>query len=168
LRRASLSELRLVAKMATAFVVSPRARASYIAFFYVARRCLSSVDSSRPSSRFRRSDFANQPFTGSYDPDEPTAGPLADAPVFGAGIVTPRNLKQHLDQFVVGQERAKKVMSVSVYNHYLRISELQRKEEEEHQRLQQRLRREKSQAHPVEGMRPDGALVIINIDLANR
>lgn len=107
--------------------------------------------SSASSSRFHRSDFANQPYTGSYDPNEPTHGPLADTPLIGAAMVTPRTLKQHLDQYVVGQDRAKKTMSVSVYNHYLRISELQRKEEEEHQRLQQRLRREKVQVHPVEG-----------------
>lgn len=125
------------------------ARASYLAVFRIARRSLSSTSLRRASSRFHRSDFANQPYSGSYDPSEPTQGPLADTPILGAGIVTPRNLKQHLDQFVVGQERAKKIMSVSVYNHYLRISELQRKEQEEHQLLQQRLRREKT--HPVEG-----------------
>jgi ATP-dependent Clp protease ATP-binding subunit ClpX len=79
-------------------------------------------------------------------------GPLADTPIMGTPVVTPKALKQHLDQYVVGQERAKKIMSVSVYNHYLRVSEMQRKEEEEHQKLQQRLRREKNHAHPVEGM----------------
>ena len=133
---------------------SPRARSSYLALSCCLRRYLRSSCSRQASSaasRFHRSDFANQPYTGSYDPNEPTHGPLADTPIIGAGIVTPRALKQHLDQFVVGQERAKKVMSVSVYNHYLRISELQRKEEEEHQRLQQRLRREKVHSHPVEG-----------------
>jgi ATP-dependent Clp protease ATP-binding subunit ClpX len=143
--------------MARPVIIRPRARSSYIARVYGARRYLHSSFSrpaSSAASRFRRSDFANQPYTGSYDPNEPTHGPLADSPIVGAGIVTPRILKQHLDQFVVGQERAKKIMSVSVYNHYLRVSELQRKEEEEHQRLQQRLRREKVQTHPVEGRSP--------------
>ena len=60
-------------------------------------------------------------------------------------------LKQHLDQFVVGQERAKKVLSVAVYNHYQRVQELERREEEEEAILQQRLRREMADGHPLEG-----------------
>lgn len=35
--------------------------------------------------------------------------------------ITPRELKAHLDKYVIGQERAKKVFSVGVYNHYKRI-----------------------------------------------
>jgi ATP-dependent protease Clp ATPase subunit len=33
---------------------------------------------------------------------------------------------QYLDQYVVGQDRAKKVLSVAVYNHYQRVQELVR------------------------------------------
>ncbi len=33
----------------------------------------------------------------------------------------PIQLKENLDQYVIGQERAKKVLSVAVYNHYKRI-----------------------------------------------
>ncbi len=36
-------------------------------------------------------------------------------------IRTPQELKDILDQYVVGQETAKKVLSVAVYNHYKRI-----------------------------------------------
>ncbi len=36
-------------------------------------------------------------------------------------IPTPSKLKDILDQYVVGQHRAKKVLSVAVYNHYKRI-----------------------------------------------
>lgn len=36
-------------------------------------------------------------------------------------IKTPSELKAILDEYVIGQERAKKVLSVAVYNHYKRI-----------------------------------------------
>ncbi len=35
---------------------------------------------------------------------------------------TPLTIKQHLDQYVIGQEQAKKTLSVAVYNHYKRIA----------------------------------------------
>ncbi len=36
-------------------------------------------------------------------------------------IPSPKEIVQHLDQYVIGQERAKKVLSVAVYNHYKRV-----------------------------------------------
>jgi len=36
-------------------------------------------------------------------------------------ILTPKELKLILDDYVIGQEKAKKVLSVAVYNHYKRI-----------------------------------------------
>jgi ATP-dependent Clp protease ATP-binding subunit ClpX len=35
---------------------------------------------------------------------------------------TPHSLKKSLDEYVIGQERAKKVLSVAVYNHFKRIN----------------------------------------------
>jgi len=44
-------------------------------------------------------------------------------------LIKPRDMKDYLDQFVVGQEEAKKVMCVAVYNHYKRL--MQRTTQEE-------------------------------------
>ncbi len=37
-------------------------------------------------------------------------------------LPSPKAIKQILDQYVIGQERAKRVLSVAVYNHYKRIN----------------------------------------------
>ena len=34
---------------------------------------------------------------------------------------TPSEIVEHLDKYVIGQERAKKIIAVSVYNHYKRL-----------------------------------------------
>ena len=39
-------------------------------------------------------------------------------------LLKPIEIKSHLDDFVIGQDFAKKVISVAVYNHYKRISQL--------------------------------------------
>jgi len=47
----------------------------------------------------------------------------AGAPVReeGGALRSPREIMAHLDQYVIGQERAKKILSVAVYNHYRRV-----------------------------------------------
>ncbi len=39
-----------------------------------------------------------------------------------AKLCKPVDIHQHLDQYIIGQDQAKKVLSVAVYNHYKRIS----------------------------------------------
>ncbi len=38
-----------------------------------------------------------------------------------SSLIPPREIMAHLDEYVVGQEHAKRVLSVAVYNHYKRI-----------------------------------------------
>jgi ATP-dependent Clp protease ATP-binding subunit ClpX len=45
----------------------------------------------------------------------------AGAPQF-TSIPAPRQIKEYLDQYVIGQEYAKKALSVAVHNHYKRLS----------------------------------------------
>ena len=40
---------------------------------------------------------------------------------FEINLYKPREIKEFLDEYVVGQEEAKKVLSVAVYNHYKRV-----------------------------------------------
>ena len=52
-------------------------------------------------------------------------GPAASAPPAVKPIQResprPKEIVEYLDQYVIGQERTKKVLSVAVYNHYKRL-----------------------------------------------
>ncbi len=43
-------------------------------------------------------------------------------PIELSQVPTPKEFKEYLDQYVIGQDQAKKVLSVAVYNHYKRMS----------------------------------------------
>jgi ATP-dependent Clp protease ATP-binding subunit ClpX len=45
-------------------------------------------------------------------------------------LLKPLEIKQHIDQYVIGQDDAKKVLSVAVYNHYKRLSQKVNKDDE--------------------------------------
>ena len=59
--------------------------------------------------------------------EEPKAEEKTEKPEETKGIVdihhlpAPHVIKKHLDEYVIGQDYAKKVMSVAVYNHYKRV-----------------------------------------------
>ena len=44
-----------------------------------------------------------------------------DSPVDPQSLPTPREIKARLDEYVIGQDKAKKILSVAVYNHYKRV-----------------------------------------------
>jgi ATP-dependent Clp protease ATP-binding subunit ClpX len=41
----------------------------------------------------------------------------------GLNLLKPQEIKSHLDQYVIGQQDAKKVLSVAVYNHFKRLKQ---------------------------------------------
>lgn len=47
-------------------------------------------------------------------------------------LLKPKEIKEHLDEYIIGQEMAKKTISVAVYNHYKRIRSLSRQPEIEY------------------------------------
>ena len=51
--------------------------------------------------------------------EEAKAQDAGNQPKFN--LIKPRAIKEHLDQYVVGQDEAKRVMAVAVYNHYKRL-----------------------------------------------
>ena len=50
--------------------------------------------------------------------------PSATAAAQKVELKTPAEIKEALDQYIVGQDKAKKVLSVAVYNHYKRINSM--------------------------------------------
>ena len=60
-----------------------------------------------------------------YDDFSIPVGELAESDpdeLFEINLQPPQVLKEFLDEYVIGQEEAKKVLSVAVYNHYKRIT----------------------------------------------
>jgi ATP-dependent Clp protease ATP-binding subunit ClpX len=50
---------------------------------------------------------------------------------FQINLLKPHEIKKHLDEYVIGQDQAKKVLSVAIYNHYKRVLNNRDKDETE-------------------------------------
>ena len=57
--------------------------------------------------------------------EEVTEEAKKEAGSLGESLPTPAKIKEFLDQYVIGQDLAKKVLSVAVYNHYKRLNSKQ-------------------------------------------
>ncbi len=64
---------------------------------------------------------------------KPQAAPEQNEPVAAPArelkILKPKEIKEHLDEFIVGQESAKRTISVAVYNHYKRVRQIGKNKE---------------------------------------
>ncbi len=117
----------------------------------------------------RRSNYFNSGYTSTYDPSQDTGrGPIFNKPTFGVPQFYPRDLKRRVDDYVVGQDRAKKTICSVIFNHYQGLRRRQHHELQD-QRLREKLQRQKyaqdqedferagystsARTHPVEGGR---------------
>lgn len=124
-------------------------------------RRLFSAFSVRLLSR-RPYDF-NSGFTSSYDPAQDSGrGPIFK-PSYGVPQFYPRDLKARVDEYVVGQDRAKKTICSSIFNHYQSLRR-RRYDQDSDRRFREKLQRQKwarerdrhpdahrGEPHPVEG-----------------
>jgi ATP-dependent Clp protease ATP-binding subunit ClpX len=144
--------------MSRALIFTPSSKTLHTRPIPLIRRTICTTPSLSADSQFYRSDFSSQGYVGSYDPNEAPKGPLSQLSRHGATRLTPKALKEHLDKFVVGQDKAKKVTSVAIFNHYQRIREIRRQEYEDEEKRKKILRwesREKAErSHPVESIYP--------------
>ncbi|KAK0706591.1 P-loop containing nucleoside triphosphate hydrolase protein [Lasiosphaeria miniovina] len=90
----------------------------------------------------RRVPYSNTGFTSSYDPTQDASrGPIFDKAAFGVPQFYPRDLKRRVDDYVVGQERAKKTICSVIFNHYQSLRRRQHHDTED-QRLREKLQRQ--------------------------
>ncbi|KAJ2971084.1 hypothetical protein NQ176_g7865 [Zarea fungicola] len=110
----------------------------------------------------------NSGFTGTYDPAESGRGPMFNNKrIFGVPQFYPRDLKRRVDSYVVGQDRAKKTICSTIFNHY---QNLRRRHQHEHEErnlqeksMRQRFARDRElhqkrrEVHPVDDEFPGHA-----------
>ncbi|KAI9735218.1 MAG: hypothetical protein M1834_001808 [Cirrosporium novae-zelandiae] len=126
--------------------VSQPVRLSYIALYSISRKL--SLSSSPSLSSNHRSDLSGQGYSNVYEAGKPVSGPIGATSDIGIPKFTPKSLKRHLDQYVVGQEKAKKDLCIAIYNHHLRIEDKRRQEEAEAELLAKQWRKERGHQDP--------------------
>ncbi|KAI8625887.1 ATP-dependent Clp protease [Xylariaceae sp. FL1651] len=135
----------------------PRASSLVVSTPKAHRRSLSTTTILRIAPQ-RTSDF-NSGFTSSYDPNEQGRGPMFSKSSIGVPQFYPRDLKKRVDEYVVGQDRAKKTISSVIFNHYQNVRRRQHQEEQERKReeklMRQAIARDRNarerDPHPVGG-----------------
>lgn len=138
--------------------VSKRPGAAALGFLNL--RPFSTTLTSKTAPR-RTRDLSNS-FSNTYDPDEEGRGPMFNKNSFGVPQFYPRDLKKRVDEYVVGQDRAKKTISSVIFNHYQGVRRRNYHDEQERKRQEKLLRRSEARdrnirekepflQHPVEG-----------------
>ena len=70
-------------------------------------------------------DIIDDEFGGDFDMGKEGDAAAKSGKALDINLLKPQEIKDFLDENVVGQERAKKVLSVAVYNHYKRVLSMQ-------------------------------------------
>ncbi|KAG7115859.1 ATP-dependent clpX-like chaperone [Verticillium longisporum] len=96
----------------------------------------------RPSSSSRRTQDFSSGFTSSYDPSDEGRGPMFNKTNFAVPSFYPRDLKKRVDEYVVGQHRAKKIICSTVFNHYQSLRR-RRQRDEEDRKQREKLQRQR-------------------------
>lgn len=66
-------------------------------------------------------DLCNQILDEEFFENKDKEGEEGETPIEEKPIPKPHEIKAYLDEYIVGQDEAKKVLSVAVYNHYKRL-----------------------------------------------
>ncbi|MBP5292371.1 MAG: ATP-dependent Clp protease ATP-binding subunit ClpX [Lachnospiraceae bacterium] len=87
----------------------------------------SKIDFGKLPFNFQMIDLSNLGFPGMRSPKvkekkEPEVPVVKDTAALMRDVPTPHQIKGMLDEYVVGQTKAKKILSVAVYNHYKRLA----------------------------------------------
>lgn len=83
------------------------------------------------ASSFGRSFESNRDSAPSMEDENPTSPGRLNSIHSRTRLPSPKELKAYLDQYTIGQEKAKKHFSVAIYNHCVRLQDrLDRQEEE--------------------------------------
>ncbi|KAL6915815.1 hypothetical protein FSHL1_007265 [Fusarium sambucinum] len=139
-----------------------------VSFHYTSlRRQHRYISTSLPPLR-RNNDF-NSGFSSSYDPSGDSGrGPMFSKTNFGVPQFYPRDLKKRVDDYVVGQDRAKKTICAAIFNHYQNLRRRHQHDHEDRNRrdkmMRQRFARDRElhqkrrEMHPVEGQRAHGSV----------